>query len=107
MEGRVEPLDVAYLEYNAAPPRSGHQLIGFRPTGAERLFDQQVDARFEELAGDPVVQAGRGGDYRGVDVSQEVRVVLEGRRLALASHPLAIRRQRIDDRQQFHVLTGH
>ena len=78
-EGRIEPLDVADLEHDVAPPGGGHQLVGLGRRGAERLFDQQVDAGFEKLAGDAMVQAGGRGDHRGVELVEQIGIV--GQRL--------------------------
>ena len=51
VEGRIESLDVADLEHDAAPPGDGHQFVGLGQRGTERLFDQHVDAGFEQFAG--------------------------------------------------------
>ncbi len=64
----------------------------------------RCDAGFEELAGDAVVQAGGGGDHRGVELIEQAGVVGQGFGVALGGHPMAIGRQRIDDGHQFDVV---
>ena len=81
-----------------------HQIVGLGAAGADRLFDQHVDARFEKIAGDRVVQARRRGDHRGIEPAQQAGIVRQSYGMALAGHALAACGHRIDDGHQFHVI---
>ena len=64
-----------------------------------------MDARLRETPSRSVVQASRGGDHGGIDLSNRARS-LEGLGLALASHAVTIGGQGIDDGDQRHVVAG-
>ena len=48
--------------------RERDELLGLRDRRGDRLLDQDVLARLEEVRGDVVMEGGRDGDGRGRDV---------------------------------------
>ena len=104
LEGGIEPLHVAHLEHDLAPLGGGDQLVGLDPADAERLFDEQMDARVEKSASDRVMQAGGGGDHGRVDAVEQARKVGQSLGAALGGDALAIFRGGIDHGQQFDVV---
>jgi len=67
-DGGVEALKMAGLEDAAALFSASDQVVGFSESGGERLFDEQVDAGFEQGRGYGVVVDGGNGDGGGVEM---------------------------------------
>ena len=104
VKGRIESLDVPHLEHDVAPPGERPPVRRPRPAWRRAAFRPADGRRPRGNPGRCVVQAGGGGDHRGVELIQQAGVVGQGFGVALGGHPLAIGRQRIDDGHQLDVV---
>ena len=66
-DGGIETLQMAGLEDAVAIRGSGKQVVGFGQRCGEGLFDQQVEAGFEQRRGYGVVMDGGNGNSGGVE----------------------------------------
>ena len=77
-DGRREALDMPDLEDDAGTLGARDKIVGGGAVDRDRLFDEDVHAGIEEIAGNRVVEAGRNCDRHGIDLADQRAVVGEG-----------------------------
>ena len=102
----IEPLQVADLQDEPLARGERDQLARLVGRRRDRLLDQHVGARGEEVARDGVVQRGRRRDADGVDAADELAMVRDGRDAELGLEALARRGRGIGDADEFAVGEG-
>ncbi len=75
--GRVESLEVSYLQDAVIPCRRGNQPVGAFQRIADRLLHEHVDARVEKLRSNLSVKCCRGGNADGVNLAQKLAIIVE------------------------------
>ena len=71
---------------------------------AERLFHQQVRARFEKIDRHAMMRHGWRGDDRSIDLADQRLVRCEGGSLQLSGQAIAIGGQRINNADKLHAF---
>ncbi len=79
-------------------------FVGFGNRCGQWLFDQQVDAVFQQLQTHPMMKPRGRGDDGGIDVADQFVIVGQNRRLAIFLRQPARFGKGIDDGDQFDRL---
>ncbi len=72
---RIEPLQVPHLQYQAAARRNRDQLSGFLGGLGDRLLDQHVRARLQEVTRDRKMRRGRCDHAHRVDRAEKLPII--------------------------------
>ena len=72
---------MSYLEHDLSPPGKVKQFIGFGNGRRKRLLHQQVRAAFEQIDGHLMMQDGRRGNHRGIDLADQGSMRIQGGRM--------------------------
>ena len=71
-ERGIEAFEMADLEQRASLLRGSNHSIGFSQRWRDRLFDQHVNPRFQQSAGDLAMRFRRNRETDGIDAANQI-----------------------------------